>query len=299
MTDSAKSSVDSLKEADSLFQDRDMEAAFAAYDKAHMKAREEFNRPVEVEALAQMARLTLTKGGSEQGEDWLDKARERADESDSLGWSRFLGVEGRFAWKAGNIQAARETFEQMFEYCSIKLLWGRAVDAAHMVAIVAESREDQIKWSHVGIEMAEAHHSNRWLGPLWNNLAGVYYDNKLYDSCLVCYQKAREYHWQFSGETEKLFADYHVGMVYRLKGEFDNAESWLRPVLAWAERLENHSAIGQTCEDLGEIELARGNSTGGISFLKRAREEYQKTGFDKSWPEIWDNISKRIKEVEE
>jgi len=299
MTDSAKSSGDFLKQADSLFQDREMEAAFAAYDKAHQKAREEFNRPVEVEALAQLARLTLTKGDSEQGEDWLDKARERADESDSLGWSRFLGVEGRFAWKAGNIQAARETFEQMFEYCSIKLLWGRAVDAAHMVAIVAESREDQIKWSHIGIEMAEAHGSNQWLGPLWNNLAGVYYDNKQYDSCLACYQKARDYHWQFSSEIKKLFADYHVGMVYRLKGELENAVSWLRPVLAWAERLENHSAIGQACEDLGEIELARGNSSLGISFLKRAREEYQKTGFDKSWPEIWDNINKRIKQVEE
>ncbi len=299
MTDSAKSSVDSLKEADSLFQDREMEAAFAAYDKAHQKAREEFNRPVEVEALAQMARLTLSKGDSEEGEDWLDKARERADESDPLGWSRFLGVEGRFAWKAGNIQVARETFEQMFDYCSAKALWGRAVDAAHMVAIVAESREDQIKWSHIGIEMAETHNSNRWLGPLWNNLAGVYYDNKQYDSCLACYHKARDYHWQFSGETEKLFADYHVGLVYRLKGEFENAEKWLRPVLAWAERLDNHSAIGQTCEDLGEIEFARGNKPAGIQLLKRAREEYQKAGFDKSWPEIWNNISKRLEQVEE
>ena len=299
MTDSAKSSVDILKQADSLFQDRDVEAAFAAYDKAHQKAREEFNRPVEVEALAQMARLSLINGDSEQGEDWLDKARERADKSDPLGWSRFLGVEGRFEWKAGNIQAARETFEQMFEYCSAKSLWGRAVDAAHMVAIVAESREDQIKWSHAGIEMAEAHGSNQWLGPLWNNLAGIYYDNKQYDSCLACYHKARDYHWQFSGETEKLFADYHVGMVYRLKGEFEKAESWLRPVLAWAERLKNHSAIGQTCEDLGEIELSRGNSSLGILFLKRAKEEYQKNGFDKSWPEIWDNINQRLKQVEE
>ena len=297
MTDSAKTSVDSLKEADSLFQDRDMEAAFAAYDRAHQKAREEFNRPVEVEALAQMARLNLIKGDIEEGRDWLDKARERVDESDPLGWSRFLGVEGRFEWKAGNIQTARETFEQMFEYCSAKSLWGRAVDAAHMIAIVAESREDQIKWSHVGIEMAEARGSNQWLGQLWNNLAGVYFDSKQFDSCLSCYLKARDYHWQFSGEVQKLFADYHVGMVYRLKGEFENAEKWLRPVLAWAERLENHSAIGQACEDLGEIELARGNSSLGVSFLKRAKEEYQKTGFDKTWPGIWDNINKRLKQV--
>ena len=88
-----------------------------------------------------------------------------------------------------------------------------------------------------------------------------------------------------------------MGLVYRLKGEFESAESWLRPVLAWAERLDNHSAIGQACEDLGEIELARGNKPAGLKFLLRAREEYQKAGFNKSWPAIWNNISKRLEQL--
>jgi len=297
MTDSAKSSGDFLKEADSLFQDRDLDAAFAAYDKAHLKAREEFNRPAEVESLSQLARINLINEDVEQGMDWLEKARERAEESDPLGWSRFLGVEGRFEWKAGNLKVAQETFEQMFEFCSANSLWGRAVDAAHMMAIVVESTEEQIKWSNLGIEMAEAHGSNQWLGSLWNNLAGVYCDNKQFDSSLSCYLKAREYHWMFSRETQKLFADYHVGMSYRLKGDFDNAEKWLRPVLAWAERLENHSAIGQACEDLGETKIARGNKAEGLEFLRRAREEYQKAGFDQSWPEIWDNLNKRLDQL--
>ncbi|MGH8015689.1 MAG: tetratricopeptide repeat protein [Candidatus Zixiibacteriota bacterium] len=297
MNQTAKTSGELLKAADALFQDRNYEEARPVYDKAYQKAREEFNRPVEVEALSQMARLNLISGNVETGQDFLEKARERVSESEPLGWSRFLGVEGRFEWKTGNLKTAQDTFEQMFGYCVEHSLWGRAVDAAHMVAIVGEKIEDQIKWTHKGIEMAEAHGALQWLGPLWNNLGGIYHDNKQFDSALGCYLKAREYHWQFSGESSKLFADYHIGMTYRLTGKIDEAAKWLRPVLAWAERLENHSAIGQACEDLGEIEIVRGNSKAGLELLKRAREEYKFENFEKTLPHVWENINRRIDQV--
>ncbi len=292
-----KSSGELLKEADALFQDRNYDDALPIYDQAYQKARDEFNRPVEVESLSQLARLNLIAGKVEIGRDWLEVARERISESEPLGWSRFMGVEGRFEWKAGNLPTAKDTFEQMFEYCVNHSLWGRAVDAAHMVAIVAENIEEQIKWTYKGIEMAEAHGSNQWLGPLWNNLGGIYYDNKQFASALDCYLKARQYHWQYSSESSKLFADYHVGMTYRLVGKLDEAAQWLRPVLAWAERIENHSAIGQSCEDLGEIEIARGNKTAGLELLKRAREEYRSENYEKTLPHVWENIDKRLKEL--
>ncbi len=292
-----KSSGELLKEADALFQDRNYDGALPLYDLAYQNAREEFNRPVEVESLSQLARLNLIAGNVETGRDWLEKARERVSNSEPLGWSRFLGVEGRFEWKAGNLKTAQDTFEQMFEYCIENFLWGRAVDAAHMVAIVAENIEEQIKWTHKGIEMAEAHGSNQWLGPLWNNLGGIYYDNKQFASALESYLKAREYHWQYSGESSKLFADYHVGMTYRLVGKLDESAKWLRPVLAWAERIENLSAIGQCCEDLGEIEIVRGNKSAGLELLKRAREKYAIENFAKSLPHVWENINKRLKEL--
>jgi len=68
--------------------------------------------------------------------------------------------------------------------------------------------------------------------------------------------------------------------------------------LAWAERLENHGAIGQTCEDLGEADIAEGSKATGIEWLKRARDEYQAEGYDKNWPEIGDGINKRISDLE-
>jgi tetratricopeptide (TPR) repeat protein len=212
-----------------------------------------------------------------------------------MGWSRFLGVRGRFEWKDDDLTSARRTFDELYTYCQVNALWGRAIDAANMLAIVSETTEEQIQWSRRGIEAAEAADEERWLGPLWNNLAATYYDTKQFDSALQSYLKARDYHWRFSDEPGKLFADYHVGMSYRAVGDLKKAGQWLRPVVAWAERINNHAAIGQASEDLGEIEIATGNKADGIKLLKRARDEYKKAGFDQSWPEVWENINERLK----
>jgi tetratricopeptide (TPR) repeat protein len=282
-----------LKQADETFQSSDYKAALEQYQSVVNKAREEFNRSVEVEALSQVARMNLILGEKEEGRKWLKRAEEKVTDSDLMGWSRYLGVRGRFEWKEDNLKAARKTFEEMYAYCNNNNLWGRSVDAAHMIAIVAETPEEQIEWGRRGIEAAETGNVESWLGPLWNNLAGTYYDMKQYDSALECYLKAREYHWRHSGEIGKLYADYHVGMTYRLLGKYDEASKWLRPVLAWAERIENHSAIGQACEDLAEIEIAQGRKAEGLKLLKRARSEYKLEGFDKSWHHIHDRIKEQ------
>jgi len=286
-----------LDQADSVFKAGDYNLALESYQTTIEKARKEFNRSVETEALAQCARCCLKVGQKEQGRDWLKRAGERADDSDPMGWSRYLGVKGRFEWLDNDLKTAYSTFNDMYDYCTSNGLWGRSVDAAHMIAIVAEDPKEQIQWNYRGIESAEKNDEESWLGPLWNNLATVYYDLKNYDSALVCFLKAREYHWQYSGETGKLFADYHVGMTYRHLGQFEEAGTWLRPVLAWAERLDNQSAIGQACEDLGETYVGLGNKTEGVTLLKRARDIYKSLGWDEQLPEIYQNLEKRIAEL--
>ena len=36
----------------------------------------------------------------------------------------------------------------------------------------------------------------------------------------------------------------------------------------------------------------------GIKLLQRAREEYQKAGYDKNWLEVWEHINKRLAELQ-
>jgi len=286
-----------LNEADNIFQSRDYQAALDKYMETVELAQKEFNRSVETEALAQIARMHLLLNNKQEGRNWLVRAGEKVSDSDPMGFSRYMGVKGRFEWKDDDLKMAQSTFDKMYNYCSSNALYGRAVDAAHMIALVAADPEEQIKWSYLGIEAAEASDVGTWLGPLWNNLAGIYYDQKNYDSALTCYQKARDYHWQYSGETAKLYADYHVGMTYRLVGKFDEAGQWLRPVLAWAERLGDHSAIGQASEDLGETMIGLGQKAAGLKLLKQARTAYKAAGFDQSWKEVWDGINQRISDL--
>lgn len=288
-----------LSEGDKIFKTKDYQAALELYQKAAVQARGEFNRSVEVEALSQMARMGLLLDQRDQGRVWLIEAGSRATDDDPMGWSRYLGVKGRYEWKDNDLATARKTFAELFDYCDVNALWGRAIDAANMLAIVCDSPEEQIEWSRKGIEAAEAADEERWLGPLWNNLAATYYDLKQLDSAVECYIKARDYHWRFSDEYGKLFADYHVGMTYKAMGDAKNAGKWLRPVLAWAERLGNHSAMGQASEDLGEIAIVEGKRAEGIALLKRARDSYKKAGFDESWPEVWEHINKRLAQLGE
>ena len=109
--------------------------------------------------------------------------------------------------------------------------------------------------------------------------------------------KARDFHWRFWHEIAKLFADYHVGMTFRLLGKFAESKQWLRPVLAWAERLNHHSAIAQALHDLGEIDVALGNKESGLAYLRRARDEYKEAGCETNGQDIWKSINDRIAEL--
>jgi tetratricopeptide (TPR) repeat protein len=286
-----------LDRADSLFDVRSHDSAMTLYSKAAEIGEKQGNPAVRVEALAQMARVSLIQGHTDKGRVLLGQAEAYGSESEPLGWSRYLSVRGRFEWQAGDLIAASGTFEEMFRYCDVNGLWDRAVDAAQMMAIVSETPQEQIQWGKQGIELAEDYEVTSRLGPLWNNLAATYYDAELHDSALTAYLQAREYHWRYSGESGKLWADYSVGMTYRKLQEYDKAASWLRPVLAWAERLGDHGAMGQASEDLGEIALAQGDREAGMRLLRRARDEYQAAGYDNSWPEVWEHINQRLAEL--
>ena len=70
-----------LEQADAIFQERNYNEALTRYAEAVEAAQADFNRPVEVEALAQVARVNLILGNKEEGRKWLDEAASRATDS--------------------------------------------------------------------------------------------------------------------------------------------------------------------------------------------------------------------------
>lgn len=286
-----------LAKADSVFQSSQYDQAEVGYRSCLDAARELKNPAAETEALAQIARCRLLAHDLDGAVEWLAQAEEIATPDEPLGWARYLGVKGRLQWQQDSLPAASATFQQMFSYCIDRGMTDRAIDAVHMVAIVG-SRDEQIEWGLKGIELAEETGTNRWLGPLWNNLAITYSDIPDWDKCVGAFKKAREYHWQYGNEMNKLYADYHIGYALRMKRNHDEALTWLRPALAWAERLENNDVVGQASEDIGEITIAAGDTTAGLEYLRRALDCYQKEGYPDFAPEIFSKLKTRIAELE-
>jgi tetratricopeptide (TPR) repeat protein len=218
-------------------------------------------------------------------------------------WSRYLGVLGRYQWKDDRLVEATATFTDMYRYCLENDLYERAVDAAHMAAITAPPGK-QIAWAEKGIDAAEQGAVEGWLGPLWNNLGWTYSDLERHEESLEALLKAREYHWKLGTEMNKLIADWSVGHAYRKAGQLDQAAAWMRPVLAWSERLYALEAgpdaaewIGHSCRELGELALARNEKPEALKYLRRAREKLSEAEMPEWDPEGFEKLSGQIEEI--
>jgi predicted enzyme related to lactoylglutathione lyase len=292
-----------LTHGDEAFQDRDYVQAGELYKLAVRAAEEEGHQRVLVEALAQVARSHLKLNEKEEGRSWLERAGKAASPESPLGWSRFLGVRGRFEWKDEQLEEATATFREMYDYCLKHELHSRAVDAAHMVAITAP-HEEQIVWGKKGIEAAEEGNLESWLGPLWNNLGWTYEEMGRYEESLEALLKAREYHWKLGSEMNKLIADWSVGHLYRKLERGKQAEAWMRSVLAWSERMyalepDANAAewIGHSCRELGELAIAANRQQEALKYLRRAKEKLAEAGMTEWDPEDYQKLSEQIEEV--
>jgi tetratricopeptide (TPR) repeat protein len=285
-----------LTEADSHFKARQFDLAIKTYQDLLAQAKVISDTSFQIEALSQLARCHLTQNQKEEAKNWLAQAEKIASPSFPSGWARYLGVRGRWEWRNDDLKRATVTFKSMFSFCDEHGLADRANDAILMIGITG-SDEERVEWSLKGIEVAEKSGSPSSLGPLWNNLAVTYSELNDYEKTYDAFVKAREYHWQYGSETNKLYADYQIGWALRMKGDNDLALTWLRPSLAWAERLENYDVMGQASQDIGEIMIAKGADGAGLEYLRRAEEYFRKAGYEQNAPDALAKLTARIAEL--
>ena len=295
---SCRSAAEILVQADRVYHGKDYQQSLSLYQKAAQVARQEFNRSTEAEASAQIARNYISLGKIDEGRPYLDAAAKISLSSDPQAYSRFLSVRGRFEWKDRKRDEAAQTFRDMLEYCQEQQLFGRASDAANMLGILSVEFDEQIKWFSAGIRLLEHSDDHRLMGPLLNNLAATYYDAEKYDSALGYYLQAREMHWRYGSEREKLFADLYVGMSYRAAGRSTDAGRWLRPILSWSERLGDSALIAQVSEELGMVALLEKEHVQAREYLKQAIHYYDKAGFREHSPNLIEDLEKRLTELD-
>lgn len=280
-----------LELGDKNFDKRALVEAAQAYQEAFDLAANDTS--AQIEALSQLSRCRLTQNDFEGAKLWLVRAEKIASDKYPGGWTRFLGVKGRLEWREGQNEAATKTFKEMYAYAKGYDLADRYLDASRMIAITGTPAE-QIEWGSLGVKEAEATGHLDMLPSLCNNLASTYADQKDYERAYELYVKAREYHWRFSGETGKLYADYQIGWVLTMLGRYDEALTWLRPSLAWAERLGNDDVQGQACADMGDIAAAKGDKEDASAMYKRSLGHLKKAGYEQSSPEILKKIEGKL-----
>lgn len=267
------SALSLIAQGDTLFNAREYDKAREFFMQVADSARTTNDNSALTEAYAMIARSYLILEKKNEGRPWIEKAAEIARKDEPLGWSRYLGVRGRFEWKDSLMDVAVATFKEMYRYCSMNRLYERAIDAAHMVAIVG-GPEEQLEWGLKGIKEAEAGNITRWLGPLWNNLGWTYESTGKYRESIDAYTKAREYHYKYSDEKSKLVADWALGHAYRLNNQPDSAAQWITPdLLAKFETIGDGEFQGWVFKELGEIALLRSKPDSALSFFVRAEEK--------------------------
>jgi len=285
-----------LKRADSVFNSREYEKSREIYLEAADAASEANDNAVLTQAYAQVARTYSITGNNEEAVSWLEKAEKFASPEEPSGWSRYLGVRGRIERHTGKDSLATSTFEEMYHYCSEKGLHERAIDAAHMLAITGDY-EHQIKWAKKAIAEAEKGDIGRWLGPLWNNLGATYEDMHEYAEALSAYRNARDYHYEYGNEMNRLIADWAVAHALRLNRQYDEAESKLDSILTWAKRIDAGEFTGWSYNDLGEIAMAREDYDKAFEYLTQAREQLKEAGMPDWAPEMYQELLDKIEKA--
>jgi tetratricopeptide (TPR) repeat protein len=302
-----------LRVADKTFNARNYAEATELFEQLAEKAEGDGDTVTLVEALAIAARGHLIRGEKEQGRPWIERARGLANADDPPGWSRYLGVRGRFESYDKEDVKASQTFVDMYEYCMKHQLYSRAIDAAHMVALTG-TNEEQVDWANKGIKAAEEGGNEGWLGPLWNNLGGTYWNMateaepetaREYNLQAVdCYKKARIYHRKTGDEFARTVADWALGSAYRRVGSLDEAEELIQPVLIWAERrfdadasVENGEWVGLANMDLGLISVGKGDLDLARQQLNIAKEKLSAANMQEWDERAWTLLVSEIEKL--
>ncbi len=101
----------------------------------------------------------------------------------------------------------------------------------------------------------------------YNTLGWACYRNGNLDSALIFIEKSKDYNIRLSpGNPELAYPIGNLGLIYRKLGMLDSAAKYSTEAIALFTKLNHYSGVAEAHNNLGNIELERGN------FIKAAEE---------------------------
>jgi tetratricopeptide (TPR) repeat protein len=164
----------------------------AAFRRALETLDERADLPLQLELLTQIARAQALQRHIDEAHATLDTVEARLGATTPRVRIRYLLERGRVSNSSRQPERAQPYFAEAWELASTAGEDILAIDAAHMLAIIAPP-EASLAWNQRALKLADRSPAPRalhWRGSLYNNLGWNYHDAGDYEQALAAFQKA-------------------------------------------------------------------------------------------------------------
>jgi len=229
--------------------------------------------PAFLELLTQIARAQGLQRKFEKAHQTLDQVERRLGEVPSRPKIRYLLERGRVLSSAGQPEKGRPLFEQALEMGRRLSEDFYAIDAVHMLAILAPP-EQGLALNLQAIQMAEASRQEKarnWLGSLYNNTGWSYHGLGNYAAALDIFEKAEAWQRSKGRVYETRIAQWCVARTLR---SLDLVEEALSKQMALKHEWEAEGVEkdGFVFEEIGECLLLLNRAEEARRYFSKAYE---------------------------
>jgi len=214
------------------------------------------DNPAYLELLTQIARAQGLEHKFERAHHTLDQVERRLGSYPSRAKVRYFLERGRVLNTSGHPDEARPLFEQALDVAKKISEDFYAVDALHMLAIVAPPASS-LDLNLQAIQFAESSEQEKargWLGSLYNNTGWSYHDLGDYESALDMFQKAEAAQRSKGNPDQIRIAAWAVARSLRSLKRIEEALSQQMALM------DEYEAVGESdgfvFEEIGECLLA-------------------------------------------
>lgn len=228
--------------------------------------------PARLELLTQIARTQGLQREFNDAHLTLDQVENQLSIESSRARVRYLLERGRVFNSSKHPDKARPFFEQALIMAQELKEDFYAVDAAHMLAIVADPASS-LDWNLRAIQMAESSADEKargWLGSLYNNTGWSYHDMGDFESALGIFQKAESYFGEVRREDRLRIAKWTVARCLRSMNRIDEALS--KQMALKAEFDSIGESDGYVDEEIGECLLLLKRESEAKPYFAKAYE---------------------------
>ncbi|HLP21085.1 MAG TPA: tetratricopeptide repeat protein [Chitinophagales bacterium] len=210
-----------------------------------------------LQLLTQLARTQSLQRKFDEAHNILDQVSPQLPAHSEIAHVRYYLERGRTFNSAGDKRNAEVCFTKAYELAKEVGEDGYAVDALHMLAIIAPP-DEAIALNEEAIVLSESsanQQAKNWLGSLYNNLAWGYFDLGQYEKALSIFLRALQWREEKKSPHEIFLAKWSVARTLRALNRIDHALTIQLGL--FEEAASNGDNDGYVHEELGELFLLK------------------------------------------